>query len=118
LVVASVTNEFSKGQTNDSPAKQCPVPNKDPANENSFQLHVPMIALSIWYEVFDINLSRRLIMNISNITSVSANLTTTVPMTLSYYSSPTILMLPCNYDVPENQTAMHVNFTLQLIVLS
>ena len=35
LVVASVTNEFSKGQTIDSPAKQCPVPNDDPAIESS-----------------------------------------------------------------------------------
>ena len=31
LVVASVKNEDSNGQTNDSPAKQCPVPKDDPA---------------------------------------------------------------------------------------
>ncbi len=36
LVVASVTNEFSKGPTIDSPAKQCPVPNDNPAIESSF----------------------------------------------------------------------------------
>jgi hypothetical protein len=35
LVVASVTNEFSKGPTNDSPAKQHPVPNDNPAIESS-----------------------------------------------------------------------------------
>jgi hypothetical protein len=48
LVVTSLTNEFSKGPTNDSPAKQRPVPNHDPAIESSLQLHVPMIVESIW----------------------------------------------------------------------
>ena len=42
LVVVSVTNKFSKGPTNDSPAKQRPVSNDDPAIESSLQLHVPM----------------------------------------------------------------------------
>ena len=47
LVVASVTNKFPKGPTNDSPAKQHSVSNYNPAIENSFQLHVPMIKASI-----------------------------------------------------------------------
>jgi hypothetical protein len=47
LVVASVTNEFSKGPTIDSPAKQRPVPNDDPAIESSLQLCLPMIIASI-----------------------------------------------------------------------
>jgi hypothetical protein len=118
LVVASITNEFSKGQTNDSPAKQCPVPNNDPAIESSLQLHIPMIATSIWYEVFDIYLSCCPTMNVSNTTSVSKKLTMIAPLTLSYYSTPTILLLPCNCDVPANQTEMHTNFTLQLIFAS
>jgi hypothetical protein len=42
LVVVSVTNKFSKGPTNDSPAKQRPVSNDDPAIESSLQLYVPM----------------------------------------------------------------------------
>jgi hypothetical protein len=33
LVVVSVTNKFLKGPTNDSPAKQHPVSNDDPAIE-------------------------------------------------------------------------------------
>jgi hypothetical protein len=47
LVDASVTNKFPKGPTNDSPAKQHSVSNYNPAIENSFQLHVPMIKASI-----------------------------------------------------------------------
>jgi hypothetical protein len=47
LVVASVTHEFLKSPTIDSPAKQRPVPNDDPAIESSLQLHVPMIIASI-----------------------------------------------------------------------
>jgi hypothetical protein len=47
LVVASIINEFSKGPTIDSPAKQRPVPNDDPAIESSLQLLVPMIIASI-----------------------------------------------------------------------
>jgi hypothetical protein len=43
LVVASVRNEDFKGQTNDSPAKQRPVSNDNPAIEISLQLCVPMI---------------------------------------------------------------------------
>jgi hypothetical protein len=42
LVVVSVTNKFLNGPTNDSPAKQRPVSNDDPAIERSLQLHVPM----------------------------------------------------------------------------
>jgi hypothetical protein len=42
LVVVSVTNKFSKGPTNDSPAKQHPVSNDDPEIESSLQLHVTM----------------------------------------------------------------------------
>ncbi len=48
LVVASITNEFSKGPTIDSPAKQRPVPKDDPAIESSLQPQVPMIIASIW----------------------------------------------------------------------
>ena len=48
LVVASVTNEFSKGPTKDSPAKQLPVLNDDLAIALSLQLHAPMIRASIW----------------------------------------------------------------------
>jgi hypothetical protein len=48
LVVTSVTNEFLKGTTNDSPAKQHPVPNDDHAIGSSLQLHVPTIVASIW----------------------------------------------------------------------
>jgi hypothetical protein len=118
LVVASVTNEFSKGQTNDSLAKQCPVPNNNPAIESSLQLHIPTIATSIWHEVFDNYLSRHPFMNVLNTTSVSENSTMTAPLTLSYYSTLTILLLPCNYDVPANQTAVHTNFMLQLIIAS
>jgi hypothetical protein len=47
LVVASVTNEFSKGLTIGSPTKQCPVLNDNPAIECSLQLQVPMIRASI-----------------------------------------------------------------------
>ena len=47
LVVASITNKFSKGPTNDSPAKHPPVSNDDPVIESSLQLHVPMIKASI-----------------------------------------------------------------------
>ena len=42
LVVASVRNKDFIGQTNDSPAKQHPVSNDDPAIEISLQLCVPM----------------------------------------------------------------------------
>ena len=42
LVVVSVINKFLNGPTNDSPAKQRPVSNDDPAIERSLQLHVPM----------------------------------------------------------------------------
>jgi hypothetical protein len=42
LVVASVRNEDFKGQMNDSPAKQRPVSNGDPANEISLKLCVLM----------------------------------------------------------------------------
>ena len=42
LVVASVTNEFSKGVTIGSPTKQCPVLNDDPAIECSLQLQVAL----------------------------------------------------------------------------
>ncbi len=48
LVVASTINEFFKGPSNDSPAKQHPVPNEDPAIESSLKLHIPMIVASIW----------------------------------------------------------------------
>ncbi len=48
LVVASVTNEFSKGPTHASPAKQRPVSNDDLAFARSLQLHVPMVRASIW----------------------------------------------------------------------
>jgi hypothetical protein len=48
LVAASVTNEFSKGATIDSPAMQRPVPNDDPAIESSLQPHIPMIIAYIW----------------------------------------------------------------------
>jgi hypothetical protein len=44
LVVASIRNEDFKGQTNDSPAKQRPVSNDDPAIEISLQFCVPMIS--------------------------------------------------------------------------
>ncbi len=47
LVVASVTNEFSKGLTIGSPTKQCPVLNDNPAIDCSLQLQVPMIRASI-----------------------------------------------------------------------
>jgi hypothetical protein len=43
LVVAFVRNEDFKGQTNDSPAKQRPVSNDNPAIEISLQLCVSMI---------------------------------------------------------------------------
>ena len=43
LAVAFIRNEDFKGQTNDSPAKQCPVSNDNPAIEISLQLCVPMI---------------------------------------------------------------------------
>jgi hypothetical protein len=46
-LVVAVTHEFLKGPTIDSPAKQHPVPNDDPAIESSLQLHVPMIIASI-----------------------------------------------------------------------
>jgi hypothetical protein len=42
LVVVSVIIKFSNGPTNDSPAKQRPVSNVDPAIERSLQLHVPI----------------------------------------------------------------------------
>jgi hypothetical protein len=42
LVAVSVIIKFSNGPTNDSPAKQRPVSNGDPAIERSLQLHVPM----------------------------------------------------------------------------
>jgi hypothetical protein len=39
--------KISKGPTNDSPAKQRPVSNDDPAIESSLQLYIPMIKASI-----------------------------------------------------------------------
>jgi len=47
LVVASITNKFSKGPTNDSPAKHHPVSNDNPVIESYLQLHIPMIKASI-----------------------------------------------------------------------
>jgi hypothetical protein len=41
LVVVSVTNKFLKGPTNDSPTKQRPVSNEDPAIERYLQLQIP-----------------------------------------------------------------------------
>jgi hypothetical protein len=96
---SATLNKDSKGPTNDSPAK------------------VPTIATSIRHEVFDNYLPCRPIMNVSNTTSISAILTMTVPLNLSYIT-PTILLLPFNYDFPENLTATHANFTRQLIVAS
>ncbi len=58
LVVASITNEFSKGPTIDSPAKQRPVLNDNPAIESSLQLHVPMIIASIWQLIVALTFKR------------------------------------------------------------
>jgi hypothetical protein len=60
LVVASIKNKDSKGPTNDSPAKQRPVPNNDPAiTYQSFlqSLHLPEIATVIEDLVCDNSLS-------------------------------------------------------------
>ena len=76
-----------------------------------------MIATSIRHEVFDNYLPCCSIMNISNTTSISAISTMTAPLNLSYLT-PTILLLPFNYDFPKNLTATHANFTRQLIVVS
>jgi hypothetical protein len=45
LVVASIRNEDFNGETNDSPAKQCSIPNNDPAIEISLQLCIPIITI-------------------------------------------------------------------------
>jgi hypothetical protein len=63
-------------QNYDSPAKQHPVPNDDnPAiTTSSFLqiLHIPMIETSFWHQAFDTSLSHRLIMNVTDTTSVHA----------------------------------------------
>jgi hypothetical protein len=63
-----------------------------------------LCSTSIWHEVFNNYLSCCLIMNVSITTSVSTISTMTATLTLSY-STPTIILLPCNYDVPANLTA-------------
>jgi hypothetical protein len=103
LVVASVKNEDSKGQTNDSPAKQRPVPNDDPAIVISSQLYVPMIST--------------LLPATSTAKSTQVSATTTARMTSSVLNLTNLLLLPVR-DGSAITMATHANFTLQLIVAS
>jgi hypothetical protein len=56
LVVASVRNEdFYGQQTNDSPAKQCPVSNNDTAIETSLEFCVPNVSACEWRFFYILN---------------------------------------------------------------
>jgi hypothetical protein len=61
---------------NNGPEKRCPVPNDDdPAITTSGflqLLHIPTIKTSFWHQAFDISLSHRPIMNVTNTISVPA----------------------------------------------
>jgi hypothetical protein len=93
LVVASLRNEYFKCQTNDSPAKQRPVSNDNPAIDISLQLCVPMIP------------------------TVSATLTTKLTHILAFTTALNgqNLLLLCVQDDPANRIAMATCIKLLLL---
>jgi hypothetical protein len=116
LVVASVNNEDFKGQTNDSPAKQRPVPNDNPAIEISLQLCIPMIP----------NVSATLTTKLTHILAIMTALNgqnllllcvqDNSAITMAMATRAKCLLLHCIQDDPSFLMATHTKLKLQLIV--
>jgi hypothetical protein len=116
LVVASVRNEDFKGQTIDSPAKQCPVQNDDLAIENSLQICVPMIPTA----------SATLTAKSTHILAITTALSgqnllllceqDNSAITMTMATCAKLLLLHCDREDPAFIMATHAKPKLQLIV--